>query len=64
MHKPAGGIAAYLTGVEGDGAHQLVGDSVDIDIVEDHRRALAAQFQLHGHQIAAARFRDQLAHFG
>ena len=38
--------------------------SCDVDVFEDDGGALAAELQLHGREILAARFGDQAADFG
>ena len=64
MHEPARGVAADLAGVERDRADQFGGRVADVDIIEHHGRAFAAQFQFHGREIPSARFGNQSAHFG
>ncbi len=64
VNEPARGRAADLTGVERERGGQRAGGVVHIDVIEQHGRAFAAEFEFHRHEIPAARFADQLADLG
>ena len=54
LHQPTGGVATDLPGVKGDRLREFVGSLGDVDVVEDHRRALAPQLEFHWDQIMTA----------
>ena len=64
MDEPARGVAADLAGVEGDGLDQPLDGPRQVDVVEDHRGPLAAEFQLDRHEVPPAGRGDQASHLG
>ena len=64
MDQPAGGVAADLARVEGDGPDEPLDGPREVDVVEDDGGPLAAEFQLDRHEVPTAGRGDQPAHVG
>ena len=61
LHQPTGGVATDLPGVKGDRLREFVRSLGDVDVVEDHRCALAPQLEFHRDQVLPAIARHHAA---